>query len=60
MVVTVDPPKSLTRDLVMDAMATYRPRSYKIHEQVKSVALTFKLEEKIGAVIQDALPPIPG
>jgi hypothetical protein len=58
MVVTVDPPKSLTKDMVMDSLATYMPRSPKIHDQVKKVAFTFKLEERIGTVIQDALPPL--
>lgn len=60
MVVTVDPPKSLTTDLVMDALATYMysPRSTNIHAHVKRVAFSFKLEEKIGTVIQDALPPV--
>ena len=58
MVVTVDPPRSLTTDLVMDALATYRPRSSNIHAQVKRVAFTFKLEEKIATVIQDALPAV--
>ena len=54
-VATVDPPKSLTTDLVMDALATYRSRSSRIHAQVKEVAVTFKLEEKIATVIWDAL-----
>jgi hypothetical protein len=58
MVVMVDPPRSLTSDLVMDALATYNPRSSKIHAQVKGVAFSFKLEEKIASVIQDALPPL--
>jgi hypothetical protein len=58
MVVTVDPPKSLTHDLVMDALATYRPRADEIHDQVRRVAFTLKLEEKIETVIQDALPPL--
>ena len=58
MVVTIDPPKSLTEDLVMDALATYMPRSSDIHDQVKRIAFTFELEEKIGTVIQDALPPL--
>jgi hypothetical protein len=58
MVVTVDPPRSLTTDLVMDALAAYKPRSSHIHAQVKRAAFTFKLEEKIAAVIQDALSPL--
>jgi hypothetical protein len=58
MVLTVDLPKSLTTDLVMDALATYRPRANDIHAQVKRVAFTFKLDEKIGTVILDALPPL--
>ena len=56
--VMVDSPKSLSTDLVMDALATYRPRSSDIHDQVKRIAFTFELEEKIGTVIQDALPPL--
>jgi hypothetical protein len=54
MVVTVDPPKSLSTVLVMDALATYKPRSSDIHAQVK-VESFFKLEEKIATVIRDAL-----
>ena len=54
----VDPARSLTTDLVMDALATYRPSSSIIHAQVKRVAFTFKLEEKIATVIQDALPTV--
>ena len=56
MVVTVDPPKSLSTDLVMDALATYKTRSSSlIHNQVKGVAFSLKLEEKIATLIQDAL-----
>ena len=55
-VATLDPPKSLTRDLVMDALATYMSKSSNIHAQVKEVAagVTLKLE-KIASVIRDAL-----
>jgi hypothetical protein len=70
MVVTADPPKSLSEDLVMDALAIYKSRSSHIHAQVKEVAFTLKLEEKIASVIRDALKydmtvlllgePIPG
>ena len=56
-VVTLDPPKSLSTDLVMNALATYKTRSSCIHAQVKGVAFTVKLEEKIATIIQDALPP---
>ena len=52
-----DPPKSLSAGLIVDALATYRPRSSDIHDQVKKIAFTFKLEEKIGTVIRDALTP---
>jgi hypothetical protein len=55
MVVTVDPPRSLEPDIVMDALAIYKDRSSRIHAQVKG--FTFKLEEKIATIIQDALPP---
>ena len=57
--VTVDPPKSLSKDLVMDALVIYKSSSSHIHAQVKEVALTsshtLKLEEKIAIVIRDAL-----
>ena len=54
---TLDPPKSLSTGLVMDALATYKSRSSDIHIQVKEIAtsVTFKLEEKIATVIRDAL-----
>ena len=53
---TVDPPKSLSTDLVMDALDTYKStRSSRIHDQVKEIAVTLKLEEKIASVIRDAL-----
>jgi hypothetical protein len=56
-VATLDPPKSLSEDLVMDALATYKSKSSDIHARVKEVAVgvTFKLEEKIASVIRDAL-----
>ena len=56
-VATLGPPKSLTRDLVMHALATYMSKSSNIHAQVKEVAagVTLKLEEKIASVIRDAL-----
>jgi hypothetical protein len=59
-VATLDPPKSSSRDLVMDALATYKTKSSDIHAKVKEVAIsvrvTLKLEEKIASVIRDALP----
>jgi len=48
-VATLDPPKSLSRDLVMDVLATYKSRSSHIHAQVKEVAVSLKLEEKIAS-----------
>jgi hypothetical protein len=56
-VATLDPPKSLLRGLVMDALATYESKSSDIHARVKEVAagVTLKLEEKIASVIRDAL-----
>jgi len=54
-VATLDPPKSLTRDLVMDVLATYKTISPQVHVQVKEVAVSFKLEEKIASVIRDNL-----
>jgi hypothetical protein len=41
----------------MDALAMYKTRSSRIHAQVKGVAFTLKLEEKIATIIQDALHP---
>jgi hypothetical protein len=58
MLVTVDPPRSLTPDIVMGALATHRPRSSHIQTQVKGVAFTFKLEEKIAPIIHESLPPL--
>ena len=58
MMVTVNLTESLSSDLVMNALATYQPRSSDIHTQVKGAAFTFKFdsEEKIAAIIQEALP----
>jgi hypothetical protein len=56
MVVTVDPPKNLSTDLVMKTLAIYKSsRSSQIHDQVKGEAFTFKIKEKIATLIQDAL-----
>jgi hypothetical protein len=57
-VATLDPPKSLSTEIVMDALATYKTESFDIHARVKEVAssVTLKLEEKIASVIRDALP----
>ena len=56
MVETVNPPKSLSSDLVKEVLDIYESsRSSQIHDKVKRVAFTFKLEEKIATVIQDAL-----
>jgi len=52
---TLDPPKSLSRDLVMDVLATYESSSPHIHTQVKEVAASFKIEEKIASVIRGNL-----
>ena len=55
-VVTVDPPRSLSTGLVMDALHIYESnRSSYIHGQVKEVAFTINLEERIASVIRDAL-----
>jgi hypothetical protein len=56
-VATLDPPKSLTRGLVMDALATHKSKSSDIHHQVKEVAagVTLNLEKKITSVILDAI-----
>jgi hypothetical protein len=48
-----NPPKSLSTNLVRNALATYKSRSSHIHAQVKEVAVTLKLEEKIVSVIRD-------
>lgn len=53
--VTADPPRSLSKDLVLDALAGYKSESAKVHAQVKEVAFLSKLEEKIAKIIQDAL-----
>ena len=59
MVVTArdDPPRSLSTDHVIDALAAYKfgSSSSDIHDQVKKVASIHKLEEKIASVIRDAL-----
>ena len=47
--------ESLSRTLIMDVLAAYKPTFSHIHEQVKEVANTFKVEEKIASVIRDAL-----
>ena len=52
-VVIANPPKSLSPDLVMKALAIYKSRSSHIHAQVKEVPLSVKLEEKIVSVIRD-------
>ena len=39
----------------MDVIAAYKPTSSHIHDQVKEVANTSKVEEKIASVIRDAL-----
>jgi hypothetical protein len=52
-VVTANPPKSLSTKLVMDALVEYKSRSSHIHAQVKEVASTLKLEEKIVSLIRD-------
>ena len=52
---TVDPPRSLSIDLVKDTLTMYKVGSPKIHEQVKDAALSPKLEERVVKVIRDAL-----
>ena len=52
---TLDPPKSLSRTIIMDVLAAYKPTSSHIHDKVKEVANTFKVEEKIASVIRDTL-----
>ena len=37
---TLNPPKSLSRNLVMDVLAAYKSRSSNIHAQAKEVAVT--------------------
>jgi len=55
MAVTADPPTSLSIDLVHDALAAYKVNTAKIHAQVKDVAFSPKLEERVAKVIRDAL-----
>ena len=50
-----EPSKGLSREHVMDALASYESRSSRIHAQVKEIALNPKLKEKITSVIRDAL-----
>jgi hypothetical protein len=57
---TVDPPKRLSRDLVMEALDTYTPKSSQIHTQLKEVPVSLKLEEKIASVIRHALGLVAG
>jgi hypothetical protein len=52
---TLDPPKSLSRDSVMDVLTAYESTSSHIHDQVKAVPVTLKVEEKIASVIRNAL-----
>ena len=52
---TVDPPRSLSIDLVRDTLKMFKDRSRTIHDQVKDVALSPKLEERVVKVIRDAL-----
>ena len=58
MVATLNPSRSLSLDAVKDGLTSYKPRSCDIHAQVRGVAYTFKLEEKIPTIIRDALPPL--
>ena len=51
------PPKTLSTNLVMKALAQYKSKSVGIHAQVKEVAVSHKLE--IANVIRDALPIVP-
>jgi predicted nucleotidyltransferase len=52
-VVAVDPPKRVSSDFVMDALALYKSRSSRIHDQLKEAAYTLKLEKKIASVIRN-------
>ena len=55
-VATLDPPKSLTSEIVMDGLSTYKSGSSRhIHAQLKEVSFPFKLEEKIASLIREAL-----
>jgi hypothetical protein len=54
-VARLDPPKSLSRDSVMDVLTAYKSTSSHIHDQVKEVAVSYKVEEKIASVIRNAL-----
>ena len=55
MEMTADPPTSLSIDLVRDALVLYKVESAKIHAQVKDIAVSPKLEERVAKVIRDAL-----
>ena len=52
---TADPPTSLSIDLVRDALVLYKVESAKIHAQVKDIAVSPKLEERVAKVIRDTL-----
>jgi hypothetical protein len=52
---TSNPPRTLSIDLVKDALATYKLGSAKIHAQVKEVAFSPKPDERVAKVIRDAL-----
>jgi hypothetical protein len=52
---TLDPPKILSRVSVMDVLTAYKFISSHIHDQVKAVPVTLKVEEKIASVIRNAL-----
>ena len=52
---TLDLPKRLSSD-IMDVVATYKSTtSSRIHAQVKEVATSYTVEEKIASVIRNAL-----
>ena len=51
----LDPPRSLSREIVMDVLDGYKElRSSRIHAKLEE-AFPFKLEEKIARVILEAL-----
>jgi len=52
---TADPPRTLSLDLVKDALSRYKLGSAKIHAQVKEVAFSPKPEERIAKLIRDVL-----
>lgn len=55
MMVTADPPRSVSKEFVLGALAAYRPRSARVHAQLNKFVLTPNLEENLANLIRDEL-----